>query len=197
MPIIFPGNRCIDACTSTLQGKLMQSEDQGAGFNPFAKPSHHDRICIYIYIYIHVLWYSRKGNKTKQQPNIILSAIRFLICTITSSACPFPIFKSWCGGIVNHFYHNMIKMGEVFLKVPAKMSMAIQRKPPSTDFPDGTSDSPKILQASSAAKRSHELLMSKQLRASTEQRYLVALGKDMFWKGPRKVSCKSGIVRHF
>ena len=120
MPIIFPSNRCIDACTSTLQGKLMQSEDQGAGFNPFAKPSHHDRICIYIYIHIHVLWYSRKGNKTKQQPNIILSAIRFLICTITSSACPFPIFKHGVAELLTISTTTWSKWVKSFLKYPLR-----------------------------------------------------------------------------
>ena len=49
----FPSNQCIDACASPIQGKLIQIEDQGAGFNPRAKPSHHYPIndC-------------RKGNKS-------------------------------------------------------------------------------------------------------------------------------------
>lgn len=56
-----------------------------------------------------------------------------------------------------------------------------------TDFP-GASDSLKILQASLAAKRSHELLMSKQLRASTERRYLVVgyLGNTCPKREPEK-----------
>ena len=67
-----------------------------------------------------------------------------------------------------------------------------------TDFP-GASDSLKILQASLAAKRSHELLMSKQLRASTERRYLVVgyLGNTCPKREPEKKLSTRDIIMHF